>query len=125
MLRIFFILVFVAAGAHAELYFRNSGAEGVTCLNQIGFPGGAAGTASGVGCSDLPATFAVFGTAIVNVDKYTSDLCDSDRVVKVSDTDCNEVARAAHICLEAAGSVFLLSCNDDIEVGDFGTEMIK
>jgi hypothetical protein len=122
----FIVATTLLPGAHAAMYVNWSTTPGATCENQFGFRATAVST-EGTGCNNagVGGPFRVGGTAIDDMVKYTEDLCISDSVMMVSDAGCNEVHRAAHICVEKEWRVVLYSCNDDIEVGTHGMELIK
>jgi hypothetical protein len=111
--------------AHA-MYYKTSNPAGVSCENQAGtFVSNLSDVSS---CYDnFGFTWAVGGTEIVNVNRITDDFCSTDGVIVVMDTSCNELYRAAHICLDQVGAdrIFLMSCDDDIVPGTFGMDVIK
>jgi hypothetical protein len=120
-----FVALTLAPGTHA-LYYTYSQVVGASCENQVGFVAAVFG--SFPTCGDLSyAPHAIYGTEIFNVHKLAGGLCTSDGVVVLKDSGCIEVSRAPTFCISAANDdlVYLISCEDDIVPGSWGTDLIK
>jgi hypothetical protein len=121
------VAISLLPGADA-LYYKYSTTAGTTCSNQAVGTFASTATLDANDCRNLQSEsiWSIGGTEFVNtLIRYTDDLCTSDDVLVIKDAGCNEIFRAAHICLEREGHTYLFSCDNDIVEGAHGMVEIK
>jgi hypothetical protein len=115
------ITLVLASGAQAAYYVFSSSSS---CDVQGGTFGAYAAITGG--CNVLsagPWEVGFSDPAVTGVGKYDDSICASDGLLMVTDDSCNELYRAAHICMEStasSGFTMLLSCFEDIVPGTWG-----
>jgi hypothetical protein len=102
--------------------YKLSSDEATNCENQESFGNfqGFSGTCASLGGALFTVGFVE--PAITTVTHLDDSLCGTEGVMVVKDASCNELYRAAAVCIRSnvGTGTYLLSCSNDIEVGTWG-----
>jgi hypothetical protein len=115
----------LAPGIQALAHYKRSTVGATNCENQESFEAtaGFGGSCQSLGGTLPLHTVGFVEPAITTATHIGDSLCATDGLIVVKDANCNEVYRAAAVCLrstDGAARTWLVSCNNDIEIGTWG-----